>query len=189
MPDPGDRGERSTVHLLLVDSFVPGVLCHGPRKRAKGAPGGWEGGGGTNGLSIQRHSVFSSRIYIMDLPRTTSEIESLHGCADCWKSVSEFYYPFALCERAYFPRRELCAACGGCQQMLVGTFGKNIGLHYQRYTLSNATKIISLVPFGANVCVTDDISRNSLENRRISCISQIISSSLSTFLNYLLSCV
>lgn len=102
MPEPGDRGERSTVHLLLVDSFVPGVLCHRPRKRAKGAPTGGEGGGRTSGFSILRHSVFSSRIYIMDLPRTTSEIESLHGCADCWKSVSEFYYPFALCDARIF---------------------------------------------------------------------------------------
>lgn len=96
----------------------------------------------------------------MDLPRTTSEIESLHGCADCWKSVSGFYYPFAHCDARIFHVVNCAPLVAG--QMLVGTFGKKyIGLHYQRYTLSNATEIISLVPFRANVCVTDDIRTRS----------------------------
>lgn len=122
----------------------------------------------------------------MDLPRTTSEIESLHGCADCWKSVSGFYYPFAHCDARIFHVVNCAPLVAG--QMLVGTFGKKyIGLHYQRYTLSNATEIISLVPFRANVCVTDDIRTRSRIDEFLRFIR--LYRRVCTFLNYLLSCM
>ena len=125
---------------------------------------------------------FSSRIYIMDLPRTTSEIESLHRYAPivgnpCLNS----YYPFALCDARIFHVVNCAPLVAGSRcswerlEKISGCIISDTPFRTRRRLSPPA------VPFRANVCVTDDISRNSLENRRISYIYQIISSSLYFF--------
>lgn len=144
MPGQPFRGEEQCIcgRQLRVPTQV---FCLGPRKRAKGTRGQ---------LSIRL--LFSSLIYIMDLPWTSSEIESLHDCADCWKSVSQSYYPFVLCDAPRISTLRSVCRCGcRCSWEHLGKYRAALSTIYRSIYLEDYRILLS-----PRIYVTDDVNQS-----------------------------
>lgn len=137
--------ERSSVFAVDRSAFQP-----------KSFASAEETGQRNTGPAFYTTLLFSSLIYIMDLPWTSSEIESLHDCADCWKSVSQSYYPFVLCDAPRISTlRTVCRCDCRCSWEHLGKYQVALSTIYRSTYLEDYRILLS-----PKIYVTDDVNQN-----------------------------